>query len=105
MKRIAIFHNYMDNIGGAERVGLTLAQGLGADIYATVANRDAIRRMGFDVGIKTLGWIPTNAPWRQQMASWRFSRLDVADNYDAFIIDGDWAVSAAPRHKPNVWYV
>jgi len=33
--KIAIFHNFMDNIGGAEIVGLTLARELNADIYTT----------------------------------------------------------------------
>jgi hypothetical protein len=33
--RIAIFHNFMDNIGGAEILSLTLARELKADIYTS----------------------------------------------------------------------
>ena len=33
--KLAIFHNFMDNIGGAEVVALTLARELNADIYTT----------------------------------------------------------------------
>jgi len=103
--KTAIFHNYMDNIGGAERVGLTLARELNADIYSTVIDQKKIQQMGFDIKIKDIGWIPVNAPFRQQMALWRFRRLNLSKRYDYFIIDGDWAMSGAVNNKPNLWYV
>lgn len=103
--RIAIFHNYMDNIGGAEIVTLTLARELGADIYSTVADQENIRRMGFDIEVKTISPIPVNAPYRQQIASRTFRKLDLSGEYDLFIISGDWAVSGAIHNKPNLWYV
>jgi glycosyltransferase involved in cell wall biosynthesis len=103
--KLAIFHNYMDNIGGAERVGLTLAREFNADIYSTVVNQDIIKKMGFNVDVKKIGWIPVNAPFRQQMALWRFRNLDLSKDYDYFIIDGDWAMSGAVNNKPNLWYV
>ena len=34
-KRIAIFHQFLDNIGGAEILTLTLAKELNANIYTT----------------------------------------------------------------------
>lgn len=101
--KIAIFHNYMDNIGGAEMVVLTLARELHADVYTTVANQENIKRMGFDVRVHTIGWIPKNAPWRQQMALLRMRFLNVSSKYDFFIIAGDWAVSGAVLNKPNLW--
>ena len=103
--KIAVFHNYMDNIGGAERVGLTLAREFNADMYSTVINQDAIEKMGFDIRIKKIGWIPVNAPFRQQAALMRFRKLNLKDTYDYFIIDGDWATSGAINNKPNMWYV
>ena len=45
--KIAIFHNYMDNIGGAEKVTLVLARELKADIYTTNINIEAIKNMSF----------------------------------------------------------
>jgi len=33
--KIAILHNFLDNIGGAEIVALTLARELDADVYTT----------------------------------------------------------------------
>jgi glycosyltransferase involved in cell wall biosynthesis len=106
--KIAIFHNFMDNIGGAEIVALTLARELDADVYTTNIDCEKIRKMGFsDVlpRIKSLGKIPTNAPFRHQLALWKFSRLNLGKKYDFYIIAGDWAVSAAVNNKPNLWYV
>lgn len=104
--KIAIFHNYMDNIGGAEIVGLTLARELKADFYSTNFDEDKITKMGFtDVTLKSIGKIPINAPLRQQMALWRFRMLNLKKKYDFYIIDGDWAMSGAVNNKPNLWYV
>lgn len=102
--KIAIFHNYLDNIGGAEKVTLTLARELGADLFSTVVDQEKIQKLGFSVPVKTIGWIPINAPFRQQAASLRFRLLNIAKHYDFFIIAGDWAVSGAVHHKPNLWY-
>lgn len=106
--RIAVFQNFLDTIGGAEVVGLTLAREFNADLYTTNFDPEKIRNMGFaDVlpRIKSIGKVPLNAPYRQQLTLWRFGRLDLAGKYDFFIINGDWAVSAAMRNKPNLWYV
>jgi len=104
--KIAIFHNFMDNIGGAEIVGLTLARELNADFYTTNIDEDKIKKMGFsDIKLISIGRIPVNPPYRQQMAMWRFRRLDLGKKYDFYIIDGDWAMSGAVNNKPNLWYV
>jgi glycosyltransferase involved in cell wall biosynthesis len=103
--RIAVLHNYLDNIGGAEMVGLTLAKELKADVYTTNIDHDKIRSMGFSgIKIKSIGKVPINAPLRQQMALRLFRKLDLRGKYDLFIIDGDWAVSAAVNNRPNIWY-
>ena len=106
-KKVAIFHNYMDNIGGAEMVVLALARELGADVYSPAVNQGNIRKMGFDVKVNLIGdgALPLNAPARQQLALRALRRLDISKQYDFFIIAGDWAVSAAVNHKPNLWYV
>lgn len=106
--KIAVFHNFIDNIGGAEIVCLTLARELNADVYTTNIDEEKIRRMGFgDVlpRIFSIGKVPVNPPWRQQLALWRFRRLDLKGRYDFFIIGGDWSVSGAVNNKPNLWYV
>lgn len=103
--RIAILHNFIDNIGGAEIVGLTLARELHAPIYTTNIDREKIAAMGFDdVEIHSIGTVPIHAPFRQQLASLRFRMLDLHQQYDCCIIDGDWAMLAAYKN-PALWYV
>jgi len=106
--KIAIFHQFLDNIGGAEIVAFILARELNADIYTTNVNREKIAKMGFsDVlfRIKSIGKIPINAPFRHQLALFRFRLLNLGRKYDFYIISGDWAVSGAVNNKPNLWYV
>jgi glycosyltransferase involved in cell wall biosynthesis len=105
--RIAIFHQFMDNIGGAELVTLTLARELNADIYTTNISKEAIIKTGFkDVlkNIKSIGSVPLSPPFRHQLALYRFSKLNLGDKYDKYIISGDWAVSGSNHHKNIVWY-
>lgn len=108
VKKIAIFHNFMDNIGGAEMVTLFLAKNLDADIYTTNIDEEKIRSMGFEdliPKIKSLGKIPKMAPFRHQLALYKFRRLNLGNKYDFYIISGDWAMSGAVNNKPNMWYV
>lgn len=132
--KIAIFHNFLDNIGGAEIVSLTLAREFDADIYTTNIDEEKIKKIGFEnvlPRIFSIGKVPLNAPFRQQIAllRFRFLNLNKRDNkffrgeghcsegivepqkkfnyraYDYFIIAGDWAMSGAVNNKPNLWYV
>ncbi len=104
--KIAIFHNFMDNIGGAELVTISLAKNLDADIFTTNIDLDKIAKMGGSgLRIHSIGMVPINAPFRQQLALWRFRRLNLKGKFDFFIIAGDWAVSGAVNNKPNLWYV
>jgi glycosyltransferase involved in cell wall biosynthesis len=102
--KVAVIHNYLDNIGGAERVGLTLARDLKADIYTTSYSQDAIEKQGFNIKPRSIGTVPLNAPFRQQLTNWKFKKLNLRNKYDYFIIDGDWAISAGVNNKPNMWY-
>jgi glycosyltransferase involved in cell wall biosynthesis len=103
--KIAIFHNYMDNIGGAEIVGLTLARELNADMYTTNIDFEKIKKMGFSgINIKSIGRIPINAPFKQQFAYQKFKKLKLGKKYDFYFIGGDWAMSSSVNNKPNLWY-
>ena len=78
--KIAIFHNYLDNIGGAEIVGLTLAREFNADVYTTNIDKEKINKMGFsDVipRIFSIGTVPINAPFKQQFSLWKFRKLNL----------------------------
>jgi len=104
--KIAIFHNFLDNIGGAEKTDLLIARELGADIYTTNIDVSKIKAMGFSTdNIFSIGHVPINAPFRQDATSWHFSRLNLKKKYNAYIIAGDWALSGAVHNHPNVWYV
>lgn len=97
----------MDNIGGAEIVTLVLMRELGADLYTTNIDAEKIAKMGFsDVlnKIHSIGKLPSKAPFRQQLAFWRFRKLNLSGKHDFFIISGDWAMSAAVNNQPNMWY-
>ncbi|MEI6553417.1 MAG: glycosyltransferase [bacterium] len=106
--KIAVFHHFLDNIGGAEIVTLTLARELNADVYTTNIDPEKIIKMGFiDVlpRIKSIGKVPIKAPFRHQVTFWKFRRLNLKDKYDFYVIAGDWAVSGAVNNKPNLWYI
>lgn len=105
--KIAIFHSFLDNIGGAEIVTLTLAKELNADIYTTNIDKEKIKKMGFEDVIPrtfTIGPVPINAPFRQQLTLLRFRKLNLKQQYDFYIISGDWAISGAVNNKPNLEY-
>lgn len=103
---IAIFHNFMDNIGGAEKATLTMARELDADIYTTNIDKEKIKKLGFKTdNIFSIGRVPTNPPWRQQFTQLRFRFARLPRRYNFYIISGDWAQSAAVRYHPNMWYV
>jgi glycosyltransferase involved in cell wall biosynthesis len=103
--KIAVFHNALDTIGGAERVALTLGRDLPADVITAACDPEKIRLMGFERMPRSLGALPRNAPWRQTAAFIRFAALKLREKYDCHIIAGDWAVGAALRHRPSLWYV
>ncbi|MCX6776178.1 MAG: glycosyltransferase [Candidatus Micrarchaeota archaeon] len=103
--RIAIFHDYIDAIGGGEKTVLTLARALRADVITTDANEDSIRKMGFgDVRVISLGGTLKIPPLKQIHASLLFAFCNFSEKYDFFIFSGNWAHYAARRHKPNTWY-
>jgi glycosyltransferase involved in cell wall biosynthesis len=104
--KIAIFHNYLDNIGGAEILTLILAKELNADIYTTNIDKDKIKKMGFDTNnIYSIGRIPINPPVRQEFSYWKFKKLNLEKKYNFYIIAGDWAMSGAFHNKPNLLYI
>jgi len=103
--RIAIFHDVIENMGGGEKLVLTLARGLGADVISANVDKSIIAKMGFsDVNVISLGNTIKIPPLKQIHLSWMFWRADLRDEYDLFIFSGNWAHYASFRHKPNLWY-
>lgn len=103
--KVAIFHDYIGAIGGGEKLVLTLAKGLGADVITTDVDMDSVIKMGFEkVKIISLGNTLKIPPLKQIDASFKFTTCDFSKEYDFFIFSGNWAFFAAKKHKPNLYY-
>ena len=103
--RVVIFHDYFGMIGGGEKTVLTLAKALDADVVTTDINKEKVEKMGFkDVNFISLGETVKIPPLKQISASFKFARCDFSDEYDFFILSGEWVLFAARKHHPNLWY-
>jgi glycosyltransferase involved in cell wall biosynthesis len=103
--KIAIFHDYFGSIGGGEKLVLTLAKALNADVITTDIDEESIKKMSFDdVMMISLGETIKVAPFKQISTSLKFATCDFSKDYDFFIFSGNWAHYAAKKHKPNLWY-
>ncbi|MCM2465216.1 glycosyltransferase [Methanoculleus oceani] len=100
--KIAIVHDYFGAIGGGERVVLTLAKILNADVITT--DTDAAAKLDNGVRVTSLGSTVKLPPFKQISATWKFASADFSDDYDFFIFTGNWSHHAARRHHPNLWY-
>ncbi len=103
-RKIAVFYDYLQTVGGGERVALTLAKRLGADIVTTEFDPSLPARAGFEgVRVISLGPLRPGPPAKQVHATWRFMRARLS-GYDFYIFTGNWAHFAAKRHRPNLYY-
>jgi len=101
---VAIVHDWMTTLGGGEKVVLTLAQALGAEIVTTEVDPSVVRNAGFEgVRIRPIARLPRTQPFRAIAATRAFARLAL-HGVDLVVLSGNWAVHAAPRHRPNVYY-
>lgn len=100
-----IVHDYLDNIGGGEKLMLTLAKGIGADIATLDYNPEMVKAMGFGTeNIKGFGTTSKTPPLKQVMASVKHYLAGYERDYDRFIFSGNWSRYAAPKLHPNLWY-
>ncbi len=102
--KIAIYHQFLDNIGGAEKVVLTIAQNLQADIYTTNYNKKKLQQE-FDGEIQSIGRVPQEPPFRQQVALILFHFFKSKKTYDLHLVAGEWAISIVKKNQPVLWYV
>ncbi len=102
--KLAVFYDYLETVGGGERVALTLATRLGADLITTALDPGIVARAGFEgVRVIPLGPLMRGPPWKQLHATYRFSRSRFP-GYDFYVFVGNWAHFAAGRHHPNLYY-
>jgi len=102
--RIAVLHDHMSFIGGGERVVLTLASAFDADLYVTDLDPSLPARAGMPaVRATEIARVPQRAPMRQNAQARAFRDAPIPD-HDVYVLSGNWAVFAAPRLRPNLWY-
>jgi len=102
--KLAVLHDFLETIGGGERVALTLAKSLGADLITTDFDPAILQRLEVaGVNVISLGPLVRRPPLKQIEASWKFARARL-DDYDFHFLVGNWAHYAARRHHPNVYY-
>lgn len=103
--KIAIFHDYFGTIGGGEKLVLTLARGINADVITTDLNKTSVENMGYqDIKIISIGETIKFPLLKQISLCFRFAICDFSKKYDFFIFSNNWSHFAARKHKPNLWY-
>jgi len=104
-KKICIIHDFFFSAGGGEKLVLTLARALGAEVYTTHIEQKVIKNLGFeDVKIKSIGDVPTNQFLAAEVATLWYSTLCLKDKFDVYILSGNWAHCAALHNHPNIFY-
>lgn len=102
--RVAVLYDYLETVGGGERVALALAKHLDADLITTEFDPTLPARAGSEgVRVRSLGGLVRGAPFKQLHASWRFSRSRLP-GYEMYILVGNWAHFAGRAHHPNLYY-
>lgn len=102
--RLGILHDHLRFIGGGERAALTLAHAFDADLYVTDLDPAMPKRAGFPpVRVHEIAAVPRKAPIRQDRQARAFGSAEIPD-HDAYVLSGNWAVFAAGRLRPNLWY-
>ncbi len=97
-----IFHDYFGAIGGGEKVAITLAKLLNADIITT--DMDAANKLDTEVDVRSLGHTRTIHPLKQISATKKFYSSNFSNDYGFSIFSGNWSHYAAHIHHPNMWY-
>lgn len=95
--KIAVCHDHFLKRGGGERLVLTMARSLGADIFTGFIDRDTTYPELNDLPVKALCRSPNQWNIARTFEKYDFSR------YDLVICSGTWAI-AASHHHPSIWY-
>ncbi len=103
--KIAIFHDFFDSIGGGEKVAITLARNLKADLITNNLNKNSIKKTNSqDINFINLGNTIKIPPFKQLQASFNFKSCNFSKKYNFFIFSGNWAPFASKKNKPNLYY-
>ena len=100
--KIAIFHDYFGAIGGGERVVVTMAKILNADIITT--DTDAIKKIDPSVHVISLGKTIQFPPLKQISASIKFFSVIIQKSMIFLFSVGIGLIMPHTVHHPNIWY-
>ncbi|MCX8173483.1 MAG: glycosyltransferase [Thermoplasmata archaeon] len=104
-RKICIIHDFFFSAGGGEKLVLTLAKALGADVYTTHVERRVLENLGYEnVPVYSIGDVPANQFLAAEISTLWYSTLHLKDKYDVYILSGNWAHCAALHHHPNIFY-
>ena len=102
--KLAVFYDFLETMGGGERVALVLAHAFDADVITTQYDPELPAKAGYpDIRATSLGPVLRTPPLKQIHASRRFARSHL-EGYDFHVVIGNWALYAARRHHPNAYY-
>jgi glycosyltransferase involved in cell wall biosynthesis len=102
--KIAIIHDYFDEIGGAETTLLYMARVIKAEIFTTNVDNKKIRELGFpDIKIKSIGKAPKIKIIKQIITRLRFYFFNLK-GFDFYILGGVSSIYASHNLKPNFWF-
>ncbi|HHQ45302.1 MAG TPA: glycosyltransferase family 4 protein [Candidatus Altiarchaeales archaeon] len=103
--RVAVFHDFMETVGGAEKVALNIADILGAKVYTLNLRPNVLEHAGFkDADVESLGETVKKPVLKQVHATRIFSNADYTRDYDLFIMSGNFAQYACRNNHPNILY-
>ncbi|MCR4336032.1 MAG: glycosyltransferase [archaeon] len=100
--KLVIFHDYLSQKGGGEKLVLELARELNADIITSRLDEKIVREMGFETSnIIELPRIKLFEPISSMLS---FLFCDFSKKYNFFIFSGSNTLFASKKHKPNLYY-
>ncbi|MEM2618746.1 MAG: glycosyltransferase, partial [Candidatus Hadarchaeales archaeon] len=105
--RVAVVHDRLCNRGGGEKVAITIAEALHAEIYT--ANYEPEKTYSINVSVHKTNPMP-DLDWDKyyvivrMLDAWSFARLAELQDYDMIWMSGMWAPFAARNNPKNVLY-
>jgi glycosyltransferase involved in cell wall biosynthesis len=101
--KVAILFDFIEGLGGGEKLLLFLAEKFKADIYTGYANWGKIHPKFNSHKITTIGNIPKLQFLKQELLIREFKKLDLSE-YDAIICLGYYSIYASIKNHPIIWY-
>jgi len=103
MDRIALFIDYIENLGGVEREIVALGKYFDMDVYAGIYNRKTTFPELEEYNIISFRDGRLQHGLNQLYLRRKFSNLKL-NGYDVYIMFGGASLHIAKNHHPNIWY-